>query len=72
MNKLSKCFAIVFAISLAIVTVSLYVIGVIDDMRDQEELNQRLKAICDQARNANQSKEPSSEFLKRYCKNLAS
>ena len=72
MNKLSKSFAIVFAISLAIVTVSLYVIGVRDDMRDQEELNQRLKAICDQARNANQSKELSSEFLKRYCKNLAS
>ena len=67
MGKLSMTAAVVFTISLAIVTGSLYVIGVRDDNRDQKELNQRLKKLCDQARNSKLSKDQRKDFLIKHC-----
>ena len=67
MENLLKTAAVVFTISLVMVTGSLYVIGVRDDIRDQKELNQRLKKLCDQARNSNLSKDQLRDFLIRHC-----
>ena len=67
MGKLSMTAAVVFTISLAMVTGLLYVIGVRDDIRDEKELNQRLKMLCDQARNSNLSKDQRREFHIKHC-----
>ena len=67
MENLLKTAAVVFTISLAIVTGSLYVIGVRDDNRAQKELNQRLKKLCDQARNSKLSKDQRKDFLIKHC-----
>ena len=45
MDKMLKLAAVAVAIALAIVTGSLYVKGVRDDIRDRQELNQRLETL---------------------------
>ena len=67
MDRAFKGIAIVFAIALALVTGSLYVKGIRDDVRQQEQLNQRMKQLCADALKADWSEEDRAEFLKRNC-----
>ena len=67
MDRAFKVIAIVFAIALALMTGSLYVRGIRDDERQQEQLNQRMKQLCADALKADWSEEDRAEFLKRNC-----
>ena len=67
MDRAFKAIAIVFAIALALMTGSLYVRGIRDDERQQEQLNQRMKQLCADALKADWSEEDRAEFLKRNC-----
>jgi len=67
MDKAFKGIAIVFAIALAMVTGSLYIKGIRDDVRQQEQLKQRIKQLCADALKAVWSEEDRDEFLKRNC-----
>ena len=62
-----KTIAVLCAVSVALLTGSLYIRGVRDDIHDQEQLNQRLNELCDKARSTNWSDRDRSEFLKRNC-----
>ena len=67
MEKLLKIIAVICAISVAVVTGSLYVRGIRDDINEQEKLNQRLKGLCDEARKADWSDQQRSDYLRRHC-----
>ena len=67
MDRAFKAIAIVFAIALALTTGSLFVRGIRDDERQQEQLNQRMKQLCGDALKADWSEEDRAEFLKRNC-----
>ena len=67
MDRAFKAIAIVFAIALALTTGSLYIKGIRDDERQQEQLNQRMKQLCADALKADWSEEDRTEFLKRNC-----
>ena len=67
MDKAFIGIASVFAIALALVTGSLYIKGIRDDVHQQEQLNQRMKQLCADALKADWSEEDRSEFLKRNC-----
>ena len=67
MDRPFKAIAIVFAIALALVTGSLFVKGIRDDVRQQEQLNQRMKQLCEDALRADWSEEDRAEFRKRNC-----
>ena len=67
MDRAFKVIAMVFAIALALMTGSLYVRGIRDDERQQEQLNQRMKQLCADALKADWSEEDRAEFLKRNC-----
>ena len=67
MDKAFKGIAIVFAIALALTTGSLYIKSIRDDVREQEQLNQRMKRLCADALKADWSEEDRAEFLKRNC-----
>ena len=67
MDRAFKAIAIVFAIALALTTGSLYINGIRDDERQQEQLNQRMKQLCADALTADWSEEDRAEFLKRNC-----
>ena len=67
MNKLWKIIAVVCALSVALVTGSMYIRAIRDDIREQKQLNQRLKLLCDQARNTDLTERQRSDFLKRNC-----
>ena len=62
-----KTIAVLCAVSVALLTGSLYIRGIRDDIHDQEQLNQRLNELCDKARSTNWSDRDRSEFLKRNC-----
>ena len=72
MEKLLKIIAVLCAISVALVTGSLYVKGVRDDIHEQEQLNHRLNTLCDDAKQSDWSEEQRSEFIKRHCASLPS
>ena len=67
MDRAFKAIAIVFAIALSLMTGSLFVRGIRDDERQQEQLNQRMKQLCADALKADWSEEDRAEFLKRNC-----
>ena len=67
MEKLLKIIAVICAISMAVVTGSLYVRGIRDDINEQEKLNQRLKELCDEVRNADWSGQQRTDYLRRHC-----
>ena len=67
MDRAFKAIAIVFAIALALTTGSLYIKGIRDDERQQEQLNQRMKQLCADALKADWSEEDRAEFLRRNC-----
>ena len=67
MDRAFKAIAIVFAIALSLTTGSLFVRGIRDDERQQEQLNQRMKQLCADALKADWSEEDRAEFLKRNC-----
>ena len=71
MEKFLKIIAVICAISVAVVTGSLYVRGIRDDMDEQEHLNQRLNGLCDEARKADWSDRQRSDYLKRHCEHQA-
>ena len=72
MEKLLKIIAVICAISVAVVTGSLYVRGIRDDINEQEQLNQRLKGLCEEARKADWSNQQRSDYLQRHCENHSS
>ena len=72
MEKLLKIIAVICAISVAVVTGSFYVRGIRDDIDEQEQLNQRLKGLCEEARNADWSNQQRSDYLQRNCESLSS
>ena len=45
----------------------MYIRAIRDDIREQKQLNQRLKLLCDQARNSDLTERQRSDFLKRNC-----
>ncbi len=67
LDKLLKIIAVLCALSVTLVTGSLYVRGIRDDMREQKQLNQRLREICGQAQQSDWTEPQRSEFLKRHC-----
>ena len=67
MEKLLKIIAVICAISVALVTGSLYVRGIRDDIDEQGQLNQRLKELCDEARKADWSEQQRLAYLQRHC-----
>ena len=70
MKNLLKPAAVAFTFVLAMVTGLLYITGVRDDIRDQNELNQRLKTLCNQARNSKLTENQRTTFLKKHCKGI--
>ena len=70
MKNLLKPAAVAFTFVLAMVTGLLYVTGVRDDIRDQNELNQRLKTLCNQARNSKLAENQRTTFSKKHCKEI--
>ena len=70
MKNLLKPAAVAFTFVLAMVTGLLYITGVRDDIRDQNELNQRLKTLCNQARNSKLTDNQRTTFLKKHCKKI--
>ena len=70
MKNLLKPAAVAFTFVLAMVTGLLYITGVSDDIRDQNELNQRLKTLCNQARNSKLTDNQRTTFLKSIAKRL--
>jgi len=70
MKNLLKPAAVAFTFVLAMVTGLLYITGVRDDIRDQNELNQRLKTLCNQARNSKLTENQRTTFLKKHCKEI--
>ena len=71
MEKFLKIIAVICAISVAVVTGSLYVRGIRDDMDEQEHLNQRLNGLCDEARQADWRDRQRSDYLQRHCEHQA-
>ena len=67
MEKFLKIIAVICAISVALVTGSLYVRGIRDDIDEQEQLNQRLKELCNEARKADWSVQQRLDYLQRHC-----
>jgi len=53
MQKFFKVIAVFCALSVALLTGSLYVRSIKDDIRSQDQLNERLQKLCDQARQTN-------------------
>ena len=70
MKNSLKPAAVAFTFVLAMVTGLLYITGVRDDIRDQNELNQRLKTLCNQARNSKLTENQRTIFLKKHCKEI--
>ena len=71
MKNSLKPAAVAFTFVLAMVTGLLYITGVRDDIRDQNELNQRLKTLCNQARNSKLTENQRTTFLKKHCKEIS-
>ena len=67
MNRAFKVITSVFVIAFTLMTCSLYIKGIRDDERQQEQLNQRMKQLCADALKADWSEEDRAEFLKRNC-----
>ena len=72
MEKLLKIIAVICAISVAVVTGSLYVRGIRDGIDEQEQLNQRLKGLCEEASKADWSDQQRADYLQRHCENQLS
>ena len=67
MDKAFIGIASVFAIALSLVTLSLYLKGIRDYSREQEQLSPRMRQLCAEALKAQWSEEDRAEFLKRNC-----
>ena len=67
MQRFFKVIAVFCALSVALLTGSLYVQSIKDDIRSQDQLNERLQKLCDQARQSNWDELARSQFLKRHC-----
>ena len=63
-----KTIAVLCTVSVAVLTGSLYIRGVRDDVHHQEQLNQRLNELCDMARKSSWTEANRSQFLNRNCK----
>ena len=72
MTRILKIIAVLCALSVSLITGSLYIRSIRDDMREQKQLNQRLKLICDQARQSDWTERQRSAFLNRHCADQSS
>ncbi len=67
MQRFFKIIAVFCVLSVALLTGSLYVRSIKDDIRSQDQLNERLQKLCDQALQSNLNEFARSQFLKRHC-----
>lgn len=67
MDNFLKTIAVLCAVSVALLTGSLYIRGIREDIKDQEQLNQRLHELCDKARKSDLTDARRTQFLNRNC-----
>ena len=72
MRNILNSLALLCTVCAALATGSLYIRGIRDDLRTQEQLNERLKELCDQARQSNWTEQDRTDFLSRHCKHSTS
>ena len=68
MRNILNSLALLCTVCAALATGSLYIRGIRDDLRTQEQLNERLNELCDQARQSNWTEQDRTDFLNRHCK----
>ena len=71
-HNIRNSLALLCAVSVALATGSLYMRGIRDDLRTQEQLNEQLNELCDQARQSNWTEQDRTDFLNRHCKHSTS
>ena len=70
MDKTLKLAAVAVAVALALVTGSLYVKSVRDDIRERQELNQRLKTLHDDVGSSSSYCNHRLDHLQKHCKGI--